>query len=446
MTEGSISKKILLFALPLFLGQLLQQLYNVADSIIVGKYLGTDALAAVTSSGSLIFLMVGFINGLFMGASVIIGRSYGEKDEEGLSRAAHTAVAFGIASGIFLTIFGLIATPYILKLMGTPDNVMPNSVLYFRIIAMGGLSNVFYNTCCGIFQAMGDSRRPLHYLIVSAITNILLDLLFIAVLGMNVGAAAGATVIAQTLSALLAFLRLLRVDGPHRIYFRKIRIDWSLLMAQLRIGIPTAIQNSVIGFANVVVQSNINAFGANAMAGCGSYFKVEGFAFLPIMSFSMALTTFTSQNMGAKQFERTKKGTRFGICMGIGCAEIIGILFYLFAPVMIGLFTKDPDVIAIGVRQARTETLFYFLLGLSHCMAGILRGAGKTTVPMFIMLACWCLFRITYITIAVRFVPDIHTIYMAYPITWSLSSILFTIYYFKADWVHSFSRTKRVKP
>ncbi|MBR4605707.1 MAG: MATE family efflux transporter, partial [Lachnospiraceae bacterium] len=327
-----------------------------------------------------------------------------------------------------------------------PDNVMPNSVLYFRIIAMGGLSNVFYNTCCGIFQAMGDSRRPLHYLIVSAITNILLDLLFIAVLGMNVGAAAGATVIAQTLSALLAFLRLLRVDGPHRIYFRKIRIDWSLLMAQLRIGIPTAIQNSVIGFANVVVQSNINAFGANAMAGCGSYFKVEGFAFLPIMSFSMALTTFTSQNMGAKQFERTKKGTRFGICMGIGCAEIIGILFYLFAPVMIGLFTKDPDVIAIGVRQARTETLFYFLLGLSHCMAGILRGAGKTTVPMFIMLACWCLFRITYITIAVRFVPDIHTIYMAYPITWSLSSILFTIYYFKADWVHSFSRTKRVKP
>ena len=166
-------------------------------------------------------------------------------------------------------------------------------------------------------------------------------------------------------------------------------------MAQLRIGIPTAIQNSVIGFANVVVQSNINAFGANAMAGCGSYFKVEGFAFLPIMSFSMALTTFTSQNMGAKQFERTKKGTRFGICMGIGCAEIIGILFYLFAPVMIGLFTKDPDVIAIGVRQARTETLFYFLLGLSHCMAGILRGAGKTTVPMFIMLACWCLFRIT---------------------------------------------------
>ena len=440
MTEGSISKKILLFALPLFLGQLLQQLYNVADSIIVGKYLGTDALAAVTSSGSLIFLMVGFINGLFMGANVIIGRRYGEKDEEGVSRAAHTAMAFGLISGLILTVGGVTITPLLLKLMGTPENVMPNSVLYFRIYFLGGLSNVIYNTCCGIFQAMGDSRRPLHYLIVSAITNVILDLLFVAVLGMGVGAAAGATAISQTLSAVLAFTRLLREKGPHRIRLGKIRIDWPLLGAQLKIGIPTAIQNSVIAIANVVVQSNINAFGATAMAGCGSYFKVEGFAFLPIMSFSMALTTFTSQNMGARLYDRTKKGTRFGIFMGIGCAEVIGILFFTFAPFMIGLFTQDAEVIAIGVRQARTETLFYFLLALSHCMAGILRGAGKTTVPMVIMLACWCLFRITYITIAVRFFPDIHTIYVAYPITWSLSSILFTIYYFKADWVHSFQK------
>lgn len=440
MTEGSISKKILLFALPLFLGQLLQQLYNVADSIIVGKYLGTDALAAVTSSGSLIFLMVGFINGLFMGANVIIGRRYGEKDEEGVSRAAHTAMAFGLIAGLILTVGGVTITPLLLKLMGTPENVMPNSVLYFRIYFLGGLSNVIYNTCCGIFQAMGDSRRPLHYLIVSAITNVILDLLFVAVLGMGVGAAAGATAISQTLSAMLAFTRLLREKGPHRIRLGKIRIDWPLLGAQLKIGIPTAIQNSVIAIANVVVQSNINAFGATAMAGCGSYFKVEGFAFLPIMSFSMALTTFTSQNMGARLYDRTKKGTRFGIFMGIGCAEVIGILFFTFAPFMIGLFTKDAEVIAIGVRQARTETLFYFLLALSHCMAGILRGAGKTTVPMVIMLACWCLFRITYITIAVRFFPDIHTIYVAYPITWSLSSILFTIYYFKADWVHSFQK------
>lgn len=440
MTEGSISKKILFFALPIFFGQLLQQLYNVADSIIVGKYLGTDALAAVTSSGSLIFLLVGFINGLFMGSSVIIGRRYGEKDYDGLSRAAHTSVGFGFIAGIILMVAGVTITPLLLRLMGTPDNVMPNSVLYFRIIFLGGLSNVLYNTCCGIFQAMGDSKRPLRYLMISACLNVLLDLLFVAVLGFGVGAAAAATALSQTCSAILAFTRLLREKGPHRIELHRIHIDPQILKAELKIGFPTGIQNSVIAIANVVVQSNINAFGAIAMAGSGSYFKVEGFVFLPIMSFSMALTTFTSQNMGARLYDRTKKGTRFGIVMGVCCAELIGILFYVFAPFLIGLFSGDPEVIAIGVRQARTETFFYFLLALAHCMAGILRGAGKTTVPMFIMLACWCLIRITYITVAVRFFPDIQTIFWAYPLTWFLSCILFVTYYLKADWVHTFQK------
>lgn len=440
MTEGSISKKILVFALPLFLGQLLQQLYNIVDSIIVGAYLGTDALAAVTSSGSLIFLLVGFINGLFMGSSVIIGRRYGEKDYEGLSRAAHTSIGFGFVMGIVMLVVGVTVTPLLLRLMGTPENVMPNSVLYFRIYFLGGLSNVLYNTCCGIFQAMGDSKRPLHYLMISACTNVVLDYLFVAVLGYGVGAAAAATAISQTCSALLAFTRLLREKGPHRIEIRRIRIDPQILKAELKIGFPTGIQNSVIAIANVVVQSNINAFGSVAMAGSGSYFKVEGFVFLPIMSFSMALTTFTSQNMGARLYDRTKKGTRFGIAMGVCCAELIGILFYHFAPQLIGLFSKEADVIAIGVRQARTETLFYCLLALAHCMAGILRGAGKTTVPMFIMLTCWCLIRITYITVAVRIFPDIRTIFWAYPLTWFLSCILFVTYYFKADWVHTFQK------
>lgn len=440
MTEGSISKKILVFALPLFLGQLLQQLYNIVDSIIVGAYLGTDALAAVTSSGSLIFLLVGFINGLFMGSSVIIGRRYGEKDYEGLSRAAHTSIGFGFVMGIVMLVVGVTVTPLLLRLMGTPENVMPNSVLYFRIYFLGGLSNVLYNTCCGIFQAMGDSKRPLHYLMISACTNVVLDYLFVAVLGYGVGAAAAATAISQTCSALLAFTRLLREKGPHRIEIRRIRIDPQILKAELKIGFPTGIQNSVIAIANVVVQSNINAFGSVAMAGSGSYFKVEGFVFLPIMSFSMALTTFTSQNMGARLYDRTKKGTRFGIAMGVCCAELIGILFYHFAPQLIGLFSKEADVIAIGVRQARTETLFYCMLALAHCMAGILRGAGKTTVPMFIMLTCWCLIRITYITVAVRIFPDIRTIFWAYPLTWFLSCILFVTYYFKADWVHTFQK------
>ena len=440
MAEGNISRNIVLFALPVFLGQLLQQLYNIIDSIVVGRVLGSEALAAVSSSGSLIFLMVGFIQGLFLGAGVIIGKRFGAKDYEGVHIAVHTAIAFGLVMGLVLTCVGIGVTPILLRLMGTPDNVMPNSVAYFRVYFLGGLGSVMYNTCCGIFQAMGDSRHPLYYLMTSAVTNTVLDILFVRFLGFGVEGAAAATVIAQFLSAALAFRKLTFVDGEHRVYIKQIRIDLKTLKLELGLGFPTGIQNSVIAIANVIVQSNINAFGSIAMAGCGSYFKIEGFAFLPITSFCAALTTFISQNLGAREYERAKKGARFGIMMGVGLAEVIGIIFFIAAPRLIALFSNDPEVIAFGVSQARTESLFYCLLALSHCMAGILRGAGKTSVPMFVMLACWCLIRITYITIAVRLFPVIETIFKAYPLTWSLSSVLFVIYYFKADWIHTFDK------
>lgn len=442
MTEGSISKNIVKFAAPVFLGQLLQQLYNVIDSIVVGRVLGKEALAAVSSSGSLIFLIVGFMLGLFAGAGVIIGKRYGAKDYDGVRVAVHTDIAFGLIMGVVLTVVGITVTPLILRLMGTPEDVMPNSVLYFRIYFIGGLGNVMYNACCGIFQAMGDSKRPLLYLMTSAITNMVLDILFVAYLGFGIGGAAAATAIAQFLSAALAFGKLTRIQEVHRVEVKKIRVDLSTLKQQLRVGIPSGVQNSVIAIANVIVQSNINAFDAEAMAGCGSYFKVEGFAFLPINSFCMALSTFTSQNLGAKKYERAKKGARFGIVLGVSCSELIGLVFFLFAPFFISLFSTDPDVIAFGVLQAKTEALFYCLLAFSHCVAAILRGAGKTTVPMFVMLICWCLIRITYITIAVRLFPQIQTIFRAYPITWSLSSCLFLIYFLKADWVHNFEKKK----
>lgn len=433
MTEGSISKKILLFAFPVFLGQLLQQLYNVVDSVVVGNFSGKEALAAVSSSGSLIFLIVGFINGLFIGAGVIIGNRYGAKDMNAVHTAVHTSVAFGLISGVFLSIFGVLVTPILLRMMGTPMDVMPNSVLYFRIYFLGGLFNVMYNTCCGIFQAMGDSKHPLYYLITSALTNIVLDLIFVAGLDMGVAGAALATVISQGVSAVLAFTKLTRVDGEHKVYINQIRIDKETLRQELRLGIPTGIQNSVIAIANVVVQSNINAFGSLAMAGCGSYFKIEGFAFLPITSFCTALTTFTSQNLGAGQIERAKKGARFGISMGAILAELTGLVFFLFAPVILKIFSQDPDVNSFGILQARTETLFYFLLAYTHCMASVLRGSGHTKVPMYVMLICWCLIRITYITIVVHFIPNIQVIFWAYPLTWTLSSILFTIYYKKVN-------------
>lgn len=432
MTEGKIFKNMILFALPVFLGQLLQQLYNIVDSVIVGKVLGSEALAAVSSSGSLIFLLVGFINGLFTGASVIIGNRYGAKDYDAVHTAAHTAVGFGIVMGIFMTILGVFTTPLLLRLMGTPADVFPNSVLYFRVYFFGGLANVMYNTCCGIFQAMGDSKHPLYYLIVSAITNTILDYIFVRFTPLGVGGAALATVISQFLSASLAFIKLTRVDGVHRIILRDIHIDMPTLKQELRLGIPTGIQNSVIAIANVIVQSNINAFGSMAMAGCGSYFKLEGFAFLPINGFCVALTTFTSQNLGAGKPERAKKGVLYGTIAGVILTEIIGLAFYTFAPVFLSIFGSDSEVISFGVKQAHIETLFYCLLAYSHCMAATLRGAGRTKVPMFVMLICWCLIRITYITITIHFVPDIRVIFWAYPMTWTLSTILFTAYYIKS--------------
>ena len=435
MTEGSITKNLITFAIPLFFGQLLQQLYNVVDSVVVGNVLGKEALAAVSTTGSLIFLMVGFINGLFMGSSVIIGKRYGAKDYNAVSIAVHTGITFAIFMGIILTVVGYFITPVLLRLMGTPEDVLPNSVLYFKIFFLGGLGNVLYNACCGVFQAVGDSKRPLYYLAVSTVTNTILDILFVKFLGFGIAGAALATVIAQFLSAFLAFSKLTKVDGPHRIMLTKLRADKDVLLKELGLGLPTGIQNSVIAIGNVVVQSNINAFGAVAMAGCGSYFKLEGFVFLPIICMTMALTTFVSQNIGAGQIGRVKKGAFIGSFITAGSAEVIGIITFLFAPFFLRMFSQDPEVIAVGSMQSKTESLFYFLLATSHALASIYRGAGKTTVPMIVMLSSWCLLRITYITVTVRLIPVINVIFWAYPLTWSVSTIIFLIYYFKANWL-----------
>ncbi|MDC7292311.1 MULTISPECIES: MATE family efflux transporter [unclassified Butyrivibrio] len=435
MTKGSITKNLVTFAIPLFFGQLLQQLYNVVDSVVVGNVLGKEALAAVSTTGSLIFLMVGFINGLFMGNSVIIGKSYGAKDYKSVEVATHTGITFAIIMGLVMTVWGYFFTPILLGWMGTPADVMQNSVLYFKIYFLGGLGNILYSACCGVFQAMGDSKRPLHYLMVSTVLNTILDITFVKFLGFGIGGAAFATIIAQFVSAFLAFSKLTRVDGPHRIYIRKLRINKDVLARELRIGFPTGIQNSVIAIGNVVVQSNINAFGSVAMAACGSYFKLEGFVFLPITCMCMALTTFVSQNLGAGEIDRVKKGSIIGSAISIGCAELIGVLVYIYAPVFLRMFSNEEVVLGIGTTQARTESLFFCLLALSHCLAGIYRGAGKTTIPMIVMLSSWCLLRITYITIIVRIIPVVNVIFWAYPLTWSVSSIVFIIYYFKGKWL-----------
>ena len=436
LTEGSIWRKIIGFAIPLFLGNLFQQLYNTADSLIVGNFIGSEALAAVSSSGSLIFLLVGLFNGIAMGAGVVIARYFGARDPENLRRAVHSTVFFGVVSGVLLTGLGILLTPMLLRWMGTPEEVLPSSVLYFRVYFGGALAVVLYNVAVGILQAVGDSKHPLYYLMISSCVNVVLDLLFVAVLGMGVGAAAFATTVSQFLSAALAFRRLCREKTEYQVVPGQVRFDGPMLRRILGIGLPSGLQNSIISFANVIVQSSINRFGAAAMAGCGVYFKIEGFGFLPITCFAMAMATFVSQNLGAQCYDRVRKGARFGILCSMTIAEVVGIGVRLLAPWLMAAFNREPAVIQFGVAQAKIETLFWFLLALSHVMAGILRGAGKAKVPMLVMMICWCIIRISYITVTLRLVFDIRVVFWAYPITWTLSSLAFVCYYFRARWLH----------
>lgn len=440
LLEGSIWKGIVSFAIPIFLGNLFQQLYNTVDSLIVGNFLGNDALAAVSSSGSLIFLLVGFFNGIAVGAGVVISQYFGAKDYENLKKAVHTDVAFGLAAGILLTMIGMFLAPQILVWMGTPSSVLPNSIVYFRTYFAGSLAFVMYNIVMGILQAVGDSRHPLYYLIFSSIINVALDLLFVGVFHWGVASAALATAISQAASAILCFVRLVRTKEVYQVKIREIRFHANQLRQIIGIGLPSGMQNSIISLANIVVQSNINQFGVLAVAGCGVYSKIEGFAFLPITCFAMSLTTFIGQNLGARQYDRAKKGATFSVVSSVLLAEIVGIIVYFMIPNLAAKFAKSPNVVEIATRQAHVEALFYCLLAFSHCIAGILRGAGKSMVPMFVMLASWCMIRITYITITVHFIPQIEVIFWAYPLTWSISSIIFLIYFLKGNWLHVFER------
>lgn len=440
LLDGPIWKGIVSFAIPLFLGNLFQQLYNTADSLIVGNFLGSDALAAVSSSGSLIFLMVGFFNGIAMGAGVVISKYFGARDYDNLKKAVHTDVAFGLAAGILLTIIGILLAPQILVLMGTPESVLPKSVVYFRVYFAGSLAFVMYNIVMGILQAVGDSKHPLYYLIFSSVLNIVLDLILVGGLHFDVGAAAFATAVSQAASALLCFIRLVKSKEVYQVQIRNIRFHEGMLRQIIGLGLPSGMQNSIISFANIIVQTNINKFGVMAVAACGVYAKIEGFAFLPITCFAMSLTTFIGQNLGARQYGRAKKGAYFGIFCSVTLAELVGVAVYFTIPYLAAAFDNTAEVVVIASRQAHVEALFYCFLAFSHCIAGIMRGAGKSTVPMFVMLASWCIIRITYITVTVHFIPKIQVIFWAYPLTWSISSVIFLIYFLKADWIHTFER------
>ena len=441
MTKGSAWKLIVQFAVPVFLSQVFQQLYNTADALIVGRFLGDEALAAVSASGPLIFLLISFFTGLSMGVGVTISRYFGAGDYDRVSRAIHTDVMLGLISGVILTVVGVWLTPTFLRWMGTAPEVLPDAIAYFRYYFIGVLAVVMYNMCKSIMNALGDSKRPLYYLIISSLTNIVLDLLFIGAFHWGVWAAAVATTISQAVSMILCMIHLMKKGTIYQVELKKLHIDREMLGQIIRYGLPSGVQNSIIAIANVVVQSNINTFGSDAMAGCGSYSKVEGFVFLPITAFAMALTTFIGQNLGAGQFDRAKQGARIGILCSMAMAELIGVALFFLAPYAMRLFNDDPAVVAIGVRQSHIEALFFCFLAFAHGVSAVLRGAGRAQVPMYTMLGCWCILRVSYITLALKVWPDIATIFWAYPITWSVSCVVFLIYYLKADWVHALEKS-----
>ena len=438
LTHGNITKSLLLFALPMMAGNLLQQFYNIADTIIVGRILGENALAAVGSAYTLMTFLTSIFIGLSLGSGALFSIYRGKQDQPAVRSSIFHAFVLIMGVTLLLNALVYLFLNPILTFLRVPANVWDGMRQYLLIIFAGLIASALYNFFACMLRALGNSTVPLVFLAISSILNIALDLLFIAGFHWGVWSAAVATTISQAISMVLCLIHLSKKGMPYQLQWRKLRFDREMLGQMVRYGLPSGVQNSVIGLANVILQSNINSFGKLAMAGYGAYSKLEGFAFLPITSFTMALTTYTGQNLGAMQYDRAKKGARFGILVSITLAELIGVGMYVFAPQLISIFTPTPEVIALGTQQARTIALFYCLLAYSHAVASVCRGAGKAFVPMTIMLATWCALRIVYITTVMHIVHEIQYIYWAYPLTWSVSSVIYFIYYHRSDWIHGF--------
>ncbi|MTK09088.1 MAG: MATE family efflux transporter [Hungatella sp.] len=435
MTEGVIWKQLLAFSLPLLVGNLFQQLYNTVDSVVVGNFIGSDALAAVGSSNSLINLIIGMFMGIGTGAGVIISQYYGAEEKQKLHWAVHTTMALSIIGGLLLIALGVLLSPLILVLMGTPESVMPGAVAYLRIFFCGSLFNLVYNMGSGVLRAVGDSKRPLIFLCISSVVNIVLDLLFVVVFHMGTAGVGYATVAAQGVSALLTVRALVRTDDSYRLELSKIKIDRRMMARVLKIGIPSGIQQSIISLSNVIVQANVNSFGAAAMAGFGSYSKIDGFAMLPLQSFCMAATTFTGQNIGAKKSRRVKQGVFQGLVISMIYTILISIILYLNAERILRIFSPDQDVIAYGYSSMLILLPFYWTMAIHQILMGSIRGSGRTMVTMLIGVGNMCILRMIYINLLVPFFPSFEAVMWCYPITWLTTMGMDCIYSWKAKWI-----------
>lgn len=435
MTEGNIWKLLIVFSIPLILGNLLQQMYNTADSIIVGNFVGSNGLAAVGAGTALINLIIAFSQGAAVGAGVIVSQNLGARDKERTRLAVHTAMCIAIILGVVLSTVGVITSRGLLISMKTPKSVLKDSVLYLQIYCGGLIFNVIYNMATGILNAAGNSKRPLVYLAVASVTNIILDLVFIKEFKWGVKGAAIATDISQALSCVLALGYLLRVKSDYKLNIKDLKIHGNTAKQIIRVGLPTAIQNMVISFSNILVQSSVNSYGAAAMAGYAAYLKIDGFNILPVLSISMAVTTFTGQNIGAKKPDRIKKGMWSALIMGIVYTVIIGVVLLMSSHAVLGLFTKNSEVISYGQHAMKYFCPFYFLLGILNILAGTVRGAGKGVPPMLILLFSMCIFRILWIKIALPFYSTIDGVFILYPISWLVGVILMIIYTKFGKWM-----------
>ena len=392
MTEGSVVKNILFFSVPLILGNLLQQLYNTVDSIIVGNYVGSNALAAIGSSTSLVYLLIAFSQGVSVGAGVVISQRLGQKNKEGVQTSVHTALALAGILGIILTVGGILFSKEILLWMNTPEEVLTDAVTYLRLYSAGMVFNVVYNMAAGILNAAGNSRRSLGYLAIASVTNLILDLVFIVGMKTGIAGAAIATNIGQMISCVLAIWFLVRAQTDYKVYLNKIKIHKSTAGLIIKIGLPTGFQNMVISLSNILVQSSVNSFGANAMAGFGAYMKVDGFNVLPVTSFGMAATTFVGQNFGAGKTERVKRGMWITLGIGILYTITTGILLLIFSETIMHLFSNDSAVIAYGQQAMHFFCPFYWVLSILHALSGTVRGTGKSIPPMVVLLISLCFF------------------------------------------------------
>ena len=430
MTQGSITKHLINFSLPLLLGNLFQQLYNMVDTWVVGNYVSNEAFSAVGTVGPVINMLIGFFLGLSSGAGVVISQYYGAGREEKVRQAVHTALMLTLVLGVVFTAAGIAMTPLMLQLMKTPAEVAPEQAAYLRIYFAGVMGLLLYNMGSGILRAVGDSKRPFYFLVVSAVLNTVLDLLFVIKFHMGVEGVAYATIIAQAVSALLTLWVLMRAEGGIRLELRALRFTWSVLRQIVAVGIPAALQMAITAFSNVFVQSYINYFGPDCMSGWTAYTKVDQLVILPVQSISMANTTFVGQNLGVGDTPRAKKGVRISLWLSVAVTAVLLIPVLLFAPDLTAFFNSKAEVVSYGALLLRLLSPFYFFFCINQIYAGALRGAGNSQMPMWIMLGSFVVFRQIYLYIMSNYISnEIIPIALSYPAGWFVCSVATLLYY-----------------